>query len=85
MADWTTNELDTIERAEEVRVTSRRPDGTLRPEVIIWAVRSGDDVYIRSAYGPEGRWYRNAVASGTGRITAEGVQRDVAFVGAGEP
>ena len=35
-------------------------------------------LYVRSARGPNG-WYRNAVAAGTGRIRAGGVERDVAF------
>ncbi|HEY0001397.1 MAG TPA: DUF2255 family protein [Actinoplanes sp.] len=45
----------------------------------IWAVRAGDDLYIRSAYGPDNGWYRRAVAGGTGRIRAGGVERDVNF------
>lgn len=79
MTAWTTDELDRIGAADEVQVTSYRPDGSLRPTVTIWAVRSGDDVYVRSAYGPDNGWFRNARSAGAGRLRAGGVERDVTF------
>ena len=79
MAAWTADELDRIGRATEVAVASRRADGTLSPYVTIWGVRYGDDIYIRSAYGPGNGWYRRARARGAGRIRAGGVERDVQF------
>jgi hypothetical protein len=48
----------------------------------MWVVRAGDDVYVRSAYGADNPWYRRAKASGTGRIRAGGIERDVAFADA---
>ena len=68
-----------IGAAEEVGLASRRPDGSLRPYVTMWVVRAGDDLYVRSAYGPDNPWYRRATASGTGRIRAGGIERDVSF------
>jgi hypothetical protein len=82
MTTWTADELDRIGRAEELRLASVRGDGTLRPYVIMWVVRSGDDLYVRSAYGPDNPWYRRAKASGAGRIRAGGVERDVTFADA---
>ena len=79
MTSWTSEELSRIGQAEELQIASRRPDGTLRRYVIIWVVRVGDDLYVRSAYGPTNPWYRRAKASGSGRIRAGGVERDVAF------
>jgi hypothetical protein len=76
---WTADELARIGGATEIEVSSRRPDGSLRPYVTIWVVRSGDDLYVRSAYGPDNGWYRRAKASGKGRIRAGGLERDVAF------
>ena len=76
---WTDEELRGIGGATEVRVASRRPDGTLRPYVTIWGVRSGPDVYIRSAYGPQNGWFRRAVEAGAGRIQAGQTERDVTF------
>lgn len=79
MPAWTADELDRIGRATEVAVASRRPNGTLSPYVTIWGVRSGDDIYIRSAYGPGNGWYRRAKARRAGRIRAGDVERDVQF------
>ena len=41
MSGWSEEELADIGRADEIRVTSRRPDGTLRGFVTIWSVRVG--------------------------------------------
>jgi hypothetical protein len=48
----------------------------------MWVVRIDDDVYVRSAGGPARPWYRHALAAGTGRIRAGGVEADVAFADA---
>jgi hypothetical protein len=79
MATWTKEELDRIGDATELQLTSVGENGSLRPYVTMWVVRVGDDVYVRSAGGPERPWYRRARASGTGRIRAGGVERDVTF------
>jgi len=50
MSDWTSDELERLGRADELGISSRRPDGSLRPFVTIWVVRLGDDIYVRSAY-----------------------------------
>lgn len=76
---WTDADLDRVGRADELRISSTRPDGTDRPFVIIWGVRVGDDLYVRSAYGTDNPWYRRALRSGTGRIKAGGVESEVAF------
>jgi len=76
---WTSDELSRIGRADELKIASVRPDGSMRPYVTIWVVRAGDELYVRSAYGPSNPWYRRAKASGAGRIRAGGVERDVIF------
>jgi len=81
---WTDQELRRIGGAAELQIASRRPDGSLRPYVTIWTVRAGDDLYVRSAYGTDNPWFRRAAASGTGRIRAAGVERDVTFTPASE-
>jgi hypothetical protein len=55
--------------------------------VTIWGVRSGPEIYIRSAYGPQNGWFRRAVEAGSGRVRAGGTERDVSFerVDAGSP
>jgi hypothetical protein len=79
MTPWTPDELARIGRATELQIASRRRDGSLRPFVTIWVVRSGDDIYVRSAYGHENEWFQRALSSREGRIRAGGVERDVAF------
>jgi len=76
---WPRDELERIGDAGELQLASRRPDGSVRPYVTMWVVRAGDGLYVRSAYGPGNPWYRRATASGTGRIRAAGIERDVSF------
>lgn len=80
MAAWTADELDRVGRADELRVAGMREDGSLRHSVIIWVVRVGDDIYIRSVNGPTAAWYRGSQIRGEGRIEAGGVTKDVTFV-----
>ena len=76
---WTEQELKQVDGTDELQVSSYRPDGTLRPYVIIWTARLGDGVYVRSAYGPDNGWFRRAKASGSGRVRVGGVERVVRF------
>ena len=77
MTTWTSDELDRIGSADELRITSPRADGTLRPYVPIWVVRVGDDLYVRSYRGAAGGWFRHLTDRAEGRIQAGGVERDV--------
>jgi hypothetical protein len=84
MTDWTAEELDKIDAADELEIAARRPDGTLRPYTTIWVVRVGDDLYVRSYRGCDGAWFRSVLRQPEGRIRAGGVERDVAFAEAGD-
>jgi hypothetical protein len=79
MTTWTDEELERIGEAQELQLASERPDGTLRPYVTMWIVRADDELYVRSAYGPDNPWFRRAKTSGVGRIRAGGLERDVTF------
>jgi hypothetical protein len=81
---WTSDELDRIGSADELRITSARPDGTLRPYVPIWVVRVGDDLYVRSYRGADGGWFRHLRERDRGRIQAGGVEREVAVAAAAD-
>jgi hypothetical protein len=83
MTTWTSEELAKIGDAEELGIASRRLDGTLRPFVTIWVVRSGGDVYVRSVKGRSGTWFQHALTAGEGRIRAGDIARDVTFELAG--
>jgi hypothetical protein len=79
MSSWTADELSRVGASEELDLASRRPNGSLRGFVTIWAVRAGDDLYVRSAYGWDNPWFQRALNAGEGRIRAAGVERDVDF------
>lgn len=80
MAEWTSKELNKIGTAEELKIASLRRDGTLRKPVIVWVVRLGDDLYVRSVNGRTGAWFRGTQVRHEGRIWAGGVEKDVTFV-----
>ena len=80
MTAWTSDELDKIGTAEELQIASLRQDGTLRKPVIIWVVRLGNDLYVRSVNGRTSGWFRGVLVRHEGRIWAGGVEKDVTFV-----
>jgi hypothetical protein len=82
MTAWKSDELGKIGAAEEVQIASLRRDGTLRKPVTVWAIRHGDDLYVRSVRGRTGHWFRGTQERHEGRIRAGGVQQDVTFVDA---
>jgi len=80
MTEWTTDELDGIDAADELEITSLRSDGTLRNPTTIWVIRLGDDLYVRSVNGRTSGWFRGAQVRHEGRIRAGGVEKNVTFV-----
>jgi len=80
MTTWTSDELNKIGTAEELRIASLRHDGTLRTVVIIWVVRLGNDLYVRSVNGRTSAWFRGTQTRHEGHIHAGGVDKDVTFV-----
>jgi hypothetical protein len=82
MTTWTSDELNKIGTAEELKIASLRRDGTLRKPVTIWVVRLGDDLYVRSVNGRTGAWFRGTQVRREGHIRAGGVDKDVTFVDA---
>jgi hypothetical protein len=83
MSTWTSDELDVLAAATELRISTRRPDGTLRPAVPIWVVRAGDGIYVRSYRGPDGGWFQRATARGVAHIQAGTVTSEVTVTAAG--
>ena len=80
MANWTSDELNKIGKAEELQLASLRRDGTLRNPVTIWVVRVGDDLYVRAYKGRNGPWFRGTQTCHAGHIHAGGVNKNVSFV-----
>jgi hypothetical protein len=74
MTAWANEELEKIGTAEELRIAGLKANGTLHKPVIIWVVRVGDDLYVRSANGRTSAWYRGVQVRHEGRIWAGGVE-----------
>jgi hypothetical protein len=79
MSGWAPDDLAAFGAPDEIGIASLRADGTPRAFITIWIARLGDDLYVRSAFGPENGWFRRAKASGLGRIQAGRREVDVAF------
>jgi hypothetical protein len=85
MEPWSKDELNKIGSADELQIAALRADGTLRKPVIIWVVRLGDELYVRSVNGRTSAWFRGVQVQQAGRIWASGMEKDVCFVEAADP
>ena len=85
MSPWTDRGLQTIDHADELRISSSRADGTVTRPVTIWAVRVGDQVYVRSVRGRGAGWFTSTQATGTGHVSIGGIERDVTFAEVSSP
>jgi hypothetical protein len=79
MTQWTASQAGALAAPQEVRVVTRRPDGTLRRPRTIWIVRDGERVFIRSTNGRGADWFRGATATATGQIIAGGQTFELTF------
>jgi hypothetical protein len=77
--NWNPDDLERIAAADELELSSRRPDGTPRPFVTMWSVVVDGELYVRSAHGPDNGWYRRALASGAGDIRSAGIKSAATF------
>jgi len=82
MTIWTSDELDAIGAAEELKIATLRSDGALRKPVTVWVVRYGPDLCVRSGYGNSAAWHRATQRRREGRIEAGGIAKDVSFADA---
>jgi hypothetical protein len=84
-ATWTPEQLQRIDRSDELEIASRRADGTLRQFVPIWVVRVDDQVYVRTWHRRTTGWFGRVLDTGRARVRVPGLEADVAVedVGAG--
>jgi hypothetical protein len=80
MTAWKSEELEKIGAAEELQIASLRKDGSLRSMRIIWVVRVGNDLYVRSVNGRISDWFRGVQTCHEGQIRAGRVMKDVTFL-----
>jgi hypothetical protein len=76
---WNSTDAHTVTSPQEVRIATARPDGSLREPKIIWIVRDGDRVFVRSTNGRTADWFRRAISTGSGQIISAGTAREVLF------
>jgi hypothetical protein len=76
---WTADELESLEREDELHLSSEREDGSLGEPTTIWMVRVGDGVFVRAVNGRDGEWFRCTQVARRGRIRVGTLARDVAF------
>ncbi|HEX4214159.1 MAG TPA: DUF2255 family protein [Candidatus Dormibacteraeota bacterium] len=80
MTAWTAGELTRIGAAREVEIAPLRGDGSPQAPVVVWVVRHGDELFVRSWRGTDGVWFRRARRNRRGVVIAGGASVEVGFV-----
>lgn len=78
------SDLAAMASAQEVDIETRSAAGAVH-RTIIWIVERDGDVYIRSYKGPDGRWYREALADPDVAIHVDGRRVPARAVHAPDP
>jgi hypothetical protein len=74
MATFDAETLGRLRDAKEVAIrTGKRPESA----VVIWVVAAGDEIFVRSVRGVQGRWFRDLAAGGPATIELDGQLLDV--------
>ena len=80
MSGWAKEELRKIAETDDLHISPFREDGkTYGTPTWIWSVVVDGELYVRSYNGKSGRWYQAALKQKSGRITAAGMTKEVAF------
>ncbi len=74
--------LAALHDAMEVRISV---GSAARKPVIIWVVVAGNEAFVRSVKGTEGRWYKTAAAVGHGTLEVGGRDLPIRLVPVAEP
>jgi hypothetical protein len=71
--------LESFDKTDTVEIETKSAKGTTH-SVPIWIVVADGVPYVRSVRGPQGRWYKELLASGEGAIVARGKRTPVKAV-----
>jgi hypothetical protein len=82
MANFDVPTLRELRDAREIVIRTEKHQKTA---VVIWVVVAGDQVFVRSVYGPRGRWYRDLAAGGPATIEFSGRRIAVQAVPESDP
>jgi hypothetical protein len=77
MGVWSESDLRRIDAVDEITIAPVRADGERRRPTIVWAVRAGDDIYVRAARHANSGWHGAARRTREARIEAGGIHTDV--------
>src|SRR5260370_9635673 len=80
MTGWKSDQLAKLGAAEEVQIAAIGRDGKLGKPTTIWAVRHGDDLFVRSVRGRDANWFRATQERREDRRPAGGAPQQVTFV-----
>jgi hypothetical protein len=78
------DELDLIDRTQEVEIETGSPTGETH-RTIVWSVVDGDSVFVRSYRGATARWYREASANPSVALHVDGRRLPATVVPAHDP
>lgn len=81
--EWPAADLAKIDSADELRIATRRQDGTLRSTVPIWAVTVDGQVYVRTWHRRDTGWFGHVIRDAVARIAVPGLAADVTVEGVG--
>jgi hypothetical protein len=65
-------DAETLRQLHEAREIAIRTDKHPDTPVVIWVVVADEAVFVRSVYGPRGRWYRDLRAGGAATLEFAG-------------
>jgi hypothetical protein len=71
MPAFSTEDLATLAKTDEVRIQPVRRSGEPARRKIIWIVVDGDQAYVRSVRGTAGAWYKAVRATGSATLHAD--------------
>jgi hypothetical protein len=65
-------DADTLRALRDTEEVTIRTDKHLKTAVVIWVVVADGEVFVRSARGAKGRWYRDLAAGGSATLEVAG-------------
>jgi hypothetical protein len=75
----------TVSDLHEAREVAIRTDKHPASAVPIWLVVAADEIFVRSAYGTKGRWYRDLAAGGSASLEFAGHRLAVQAIPESDP
>jgi hypothetical protein len=82
MTHFEAKTLSDLHDAREVSIRTGKHPASAVP---IWVVVADDEVFVRSAYGAKGRWYRDLAAGGAATVEFAGRRLAVQAIPTAEP